>query len=622
MGAMQPKSFSFLIPLLLCALVVTTPSTVTNTASVALPVLVPEVASYTIAVTLDPQTHQLSAHQVLTYTNTTTEPIPDLVFHLYLNAFRSQESLFLRESVMGGRGSGWSPDYPGWIEVQNVQLAGGAPLQLVEIEDGTLARADLPAPVGPGESVVVELDFLAQLPRVLARTGFAGDFFIVGQWFPKLGVWQDGAWNAYPFYPYAEFYADFGRYDVTITLPADYVTAATGLPVAVETHGDGTQTVRYQADGVIDFAWAASPHFRSATRTVAGTEIVYMYMPEHEWTVERALDVTEAALTHYGRWYSAYPYPRLTVVDVPEDGEGAGGMEYPMLVTGGTMGMFGAGSLPGRLGVERSPELVIAHEVGHQWWQSTVAFNEVEEPWLDEGLTDYSTVRLLQALYSRGSALDGGRIELGYLQMRRMEYLSMPHVPMAGGAWEFGLFDYGIAAYSKPVVALMTLERTLGGETMLEILSTFYQRYRFAHPTAADLRAVAEEVSGQDLAWFFDGLAEGTEVVNYTISALDAHSVTVLRQGELAVPTEVEVTFADGSRVLEPWSGESSELTLAYPDRAEVVQAQIDPQGKLVVDLRWADNGLARQFATNSWLALVTRLLYNLQDGLLAWGGW
>ena len=147
------------------------------------------VASYTIEVTLDPEAKTLTAHEFVTYTNTTTDPIPDLVFHLYLNAFRDQNSIFMQESAGPmHRGQHWDPAHPGWIQVSGIRLADATPLTLEEIADGTLARAELPAPVAPGETVEVELDFQAQLPRVFARTGYAGDFFMVGQWFPKLCV--------------------------------------------------------------------------------------------------------------------------------------------------------------------------------------------------------------------------------------------------------------------------------------------------------------------------------------------------------------------------------------------------------------------------------------------------
>ena len=578
------------------------------------------VASYSIQVQLDPGRKTLSGHETITYLNTTTAEIPDLVFHLYLNAFKDLNSLFFQESGPSHRGYSWDPEHAGWIEVTGLRLSDGRPLTLSPLADGTLARAPLPEPVPAGGMIELKVDFRAQLPRVFARTGYAGDFFMVGQWFPKLGVWQTGGWNAYPFHANSEFFADFGTYDVEITLPADFLTGATGLPVSTLPHGDGTKTVSYHAEAVIDFGWTASPQFVEASRSVDGIEVLYLYLPEHASSAPRILDAAETALVSFGAWYGPYPYPRLTVVDVPEDGAGAGGMEYPTLVTAGVLDPTGAGLMKGQF--DRFLESVAIHEIGHQWWYAMAAFNEAEEPWLDEGFTDYSAVRLMHEAYGPNDILQGGNVKMSYFDVRRAEYLALPQTPMYGKAWEFGgMGSYGVAAYSKPVMALTTLERTLGEDTMLALMSTFFRRYQFSHPTTEDFRAVAREVSGQDLDWFFDGLVYGDGILNYSTAAVDEHSVTVTRQGELIIPTEVLVSFEDGTSRLQPWNGEDQQHTFAFPQDSAVTSAQIDPDQKIAVDLQWGDNGLSRRMDAWSWSALVTRLLYQIQNLILWMGG-
>ncbi|MFL7809290.1 MAG: M1 family aminopeptidase, partial [Anaerolineae bacterium] len=332
-----------------------------------------------------------------------------------------------------------------------------------------------------------------------------------------------------------------------------------------------------------------------------------------------ALDAAEAAITHYGQWYGPYPYPRLTVVDVPDDGQGAGGMEYPMFITAGTMSFTG---LPvGDSQADKSLEIVVTHEAGHQWWQSTVAFNEAEEPWLDEGFTEYSSVRLMGQLFGESaSALDTPLFDLGLLDERRAEYLLDPRVPMYGRAWDFSGLEYVTAAYSKPALSLLTLEGVLGSDLMLDVMSTFYRRYQFAHPTTGDFRAVAEEVADRDLSWFFDGLVYGDAVVNYTIASLDEHSVTAVREGELRIPTDVLVTFANGPSAVELWDAAQPDVTFTYPNRT-VVSAEVDPDRQVIVGLQWSDNGLARQPYVSPLLALISRLAYYLQEILLVFGG-
>jgi hypothetical protein len=188
---------------------------------------------------------------------------------------------------------------------------------------------------------------------------------------------------------------------------------------------------------VIDFAWTASPNLREATRRVQGVEVLYLHLREHEATMGRVLDAAESALLLFGDGYATDPYERLTVVHVPDDGQGAGGMEYRTLVTAGSV--FGSAGPKGF----RLLEFVVVHETGHQWWQSMVALNEAEEAWLDEGFMDYSATRALaEAHGAETSILDIGPVDLGYLILRRAEYLSEPGQAMYGPAWSFHGHDY------------------------------------------------------------------------------------------------------------------------------------------------------------------------------------
>ncbi len=232
----------------------------------------PDVASYRIEATYGVGSHVLSGRERLTYVNRSDAPMPDLVFHLYLNAFRNEETLWMREMQETGgmamRGYVFDPESPGWMRVDTIRLADGTPLALEPLDrDETLVRVRLPSPVQPGEAVTVTLDFAAQLPRVFARTGWAdgGDFVMAGQWFPKAGVWQgEAGWNAYPFHANSEFFADFGHYDVRLSLPEGWVIAATGVEAEPpKRQADGRLLHHLTAAHVIDFAWGASPHLVS-----------------------------------------------------------------------------------------------------------------------------------------------------------------------------------------------------------------------------------------------------------------------------------------------------------------------------------------------------------------------
>jgi hypothetical protein len=567
----------------------------------------PDVASYTIDAHYDPATYTLTAEETAVYVNRTENPIPDLVFHLYLNAFRSRETRWMQEAGPGHRGYRFNPDYPGSMTVEDLRLADGTPLTLEAVDpDETLVRAPLPDPVAPGEAVTVTMDFTARFPRVFARTGWAkdGDFLMAGQWFPKFGVWEQGAWNAYPFRANSEFYADFGRYDVAITLPTGWKLVATSTaPIDVRSNENGTVTYRALAEHVIDVAWAASPDFQEMRETVRDVKVHVIYDEARRVEARRALAATVGALPHYEAWYGAYGrglYPRLTVVVVPAGAGGAGGMEYPTLYTVGQMDVAGPRCI-------RMLEVETVHELGHQWFQTMVATNEAEEPWLDEGLTDYSTARAMAALYDGGVSGCFGW-SFTYRSLQRMSYLMDPDIPMEGTAWSFER-GYGIATYSKPVVALSTLQRRVGDEAMVEFLRAYVDRYAFAHPTAEDLRAVMVETLGEEeAAWFFDKAVAGGATVNARVEALSGEGAELAREGELCLPTVIEV-IDDGAVRRVDWSCSQPERTLTpAPDGVE-----IDPEHVNLLDTNLLDNDLRQTPKTGAWLGMMVRLIRTFQ---------
>ncbi len=568
----------------------------------------PDVASYAIEAEYGSAAHTIVATQTLTYTNRTDVAIPDLVLHLYMNAFRNVETLWMREAGPEHRGHGYDAGAPGWIRIDDIHLADGTLLDPVAIDvDETLVRAELPEPVAPGAALVVELAFTTQLPRVFARTGWAddGDFVMAGQWFPKAGVWEGGAWNAYPFHANSEFYADFGSYDVALTLPKGWVVGTTGAAVGKpQSQDDGTFTQRFAAEHVIDFAWAASPHFQTRSESVDGVRVEVLAYPEARSAARRVMRATVSALGIYGDWYGAYGgglYPELTVILTPDDAGGAGGMEYPTLFT---VGAISSAVAPACI---RMLEAETVHELAHQWFQSVIATNEADAPWLDEGFADYSTSRAFDTLYEGALSTCGGW-SLSYKATRRLEYVLFPDTPMTGAASDLG-DAYVIATYSKPVLALTTLERRVGDAAMLEFLDAYTRRYAFAHPTEADLRAVMAETLGHETAsWFFEELVVGQGRLDARVTDTENGALVLAREGELCVPVMVEVTAGGETRALSwPCDG----LLDGSLEGATLVR--IDPEQGVWFDLRLANNGLRRAPDGAAWLGFAVRAMRVLQ---------
>ncbi len=607
----KSKNHRFLLALLCCIGMLGMSAPLTGQATVS----PPDVATYSLTAAYDPETYTLTGQQTAVYHNRTANPILTLVFHLYLNAFRSADTLWMHESGLGMRGYGFDPNAPGWIRIDRLTLADGTVLSVKALDDDeTLVEVTLPQPVASGASVTVDIDFTAQFPKAFARTGWAdgGDFIFGGQWFPKFGVWEAGAWNAHPFHANSEFYADFGRYDVALTLPQGWIVAATGTCApTITANADGTATHTFVAEHVIDFAWTASPKFREMTRKVEGIDVRVVYYPRQRAMARRALVATVDALPLYNAWFGTYGkglYPQLTVVIVPPDAGGAGGMEYPTLFSVGAMG----GVMPACL---RMIEVEAVHELGHQWFQSVVATNEAEEPWLDEGFTDYATVRAMNALYN-GALFDCAGWNFSYLAMHRIQYTMSADTPMAGAAWDFGSMQYGIATYSKPTLALTTVERTVGETAMQRFLSTYFDRYAFAHPRAENVRTVMEETLDAEVTtWFFDQLVHGDGMLDMRVVSIDEEA-TLEREGDLCIPTTVRVTRA-GRQAPEiiVWPCDQPTLTIDGAPR----MVEIDPDGAIVLDQDLANNQLRRAPDPATGLGLAVRWLRFWQDFL--WGG-
>jgi len=582
-----------------------------------------EVTRYAIAARYDPVRFQLTGTLTVTYRNLTSAPIPDVVLHLYLNAFKNETTLWLQEAGPGHRGFSYDPEHPGWIELQQSHLADGTPLTWEALDaDATLVRAELPQKVAPGESFTLITDFTAQMPRVFARVGWAqdGKFLMAGQWFPKPGVWEAGAWNAYPFHANSEFYADFGTYDVRLTLPAGWQVVSNGEEAAPpQRNADGSVTHSLRARYVLDFVWAASPHLRTLERVYrpadspAPLTLRYAYLPASLGTLKRVIPAVEKALAVYEADFGLYSqglYPTLTVLLVPADAGGAGGMEYPGLFTVGALGQVPATCI-------HLIEVEAIHELAHQWWQSVVATNEAEEPWLDEGFTDYSSAHAMARLGL--DVFDCGDWRFSYAAMQRLSYLMDVETPMAGRAWEFDPAAYEVATYSKPVVALVSLEHLVGPEAMRHFLQTYFARYAFGHPHAEDVQAVMAETLGPALAEkFFTDLVEGTGWTDAYVRRFDQEAIELARAGEVCFPLTVELVNGRRRQSLS-WGCEQRELLItqpASPWRAVFIQ----PQNPLYLDLSYANNAARLGVDVGTGLSLAVRWIATLQQWPF-WGG-
>jgi hypothetical protein len=563
----------------------------------------PPVASYQLQVTVDEVTRRITGTAVISWRNTATVAVSELWLHQYLQAFAHPRTLFLREPWRRHRDAPLAE--PGGLELAHLTARelggrdlwpGRDPHSPGDPEDDTDIRVPLPRPVAPGERLTLTADFVATLPRLVERSGFEGDFVFAAQWFPKLArLERDGSFAHFAYHPQAEFYADFGDYDVALDLPADWIVGATGERTDDRVDGD-RRHLRFVAHGVHDFAWSAWTRFEVREERVGTVALRLLYPPGYELCAERTSAAVHAALPRLAERYGPYPYPTLTVVHPPADADAAGGMEYPTLIATG-------GPWYAPLGT-RAIEAVTVHELAHQWFYGLIASNEQALPVLDEGLASYADGRLMRELYGAGSALDLAGVTISVDALRRAHAAAHVHDDVVvQPAPAFSSFaSIGALVYSKTAVTLDTIAAAYGQERLDRALARYARQQRYRHPTFTDLRQAVEREVGPDAARALElalvdrgwidlvatapRCAPDRSATSAEAAAPDAQvcRAVVYRHGSLRFPVDLELGFDDGTRSRERWDGEAPWTAVERRGPPRLVSVHVDPDRRIALD--------------------------------------
>src|SRR5580658_5522319 len=541
------------------------------------------IVHYEIDANYDVATHTVDATEILTYHNLTGQALDHFPFHLYQNAFQPKATFVREAKIAGNRDTSydkWEAKEYGSEEIKSLEVVGQGDLtgqlQYIAPDDGnnddkTVVDLHVPKPIAPGAYVQFKIAFQTKFPETQARSGWKRDFVLGGQWFPKVGVWWNGAWNCHQYHAMTEFFADFGVFDVKLTVPRYEVVGASGVQVDEKNNPDNTSTYTYHGDDIHDFAWTASPRYKvreSVYQSQMGPiKLRFLMQPAHWSQAERHEKITTETLDHFEKWYGPYPYKTLTVVD-PEPDSAAGGMEYPTFITGDSSwfmpdGLYG-------------PELVVEHEFGHQYWYGMVATNEFEDAWMDEGINQYSQLKVMSSIFGAStSTLDLWGITVGQIDEDRLFTIEVLDLdPIARSGWQYADFDsYSGITYGKTALVLRSLEGVIGEDTMRQAMHTYFMRNRFTHPTKEDFLKTIEEVSGKDLRWYFNQTIYGSQVMDYKVMEIDSFPVSwyeekksahkddkntvyrsyvwLQRKEDFVMPVEVEIKFDNGEKVRE-----------------------------------------------------------------------
>ena len=632
--------------------------------------LSPRIANYDMDIELDVDQKKIYGQQKLMWTNISSDTITELQYHLYLNAFKNNQSTFLKERGLGFLSKALEEDCEwAWIDIQKLEDENGNDLssQMHYIQpdddndkDETVLRVPLIDPVYPGQSIEVKMEWTTRIPKTQPRTGYNKDYFFMAQWFPKVGVYEPagmrgapaGRWNCHQYHSQGEYYSDFGVYNLNINVPENFIVGASGDLINTKKIGNRI-TWTFQAKDVIDYTWTASPHFVVKEKDWKGVKLKLLYYPVHENFVERYFTAIIYSLEYLEKHFEKYPYNTLTIVDPPYHGIFSTGMEYPTLITTGSVAFFPEGV--------RTTETLAVHEFVHQYFMQIVATNEQEEPWLDEGFTTYYEGRILDHYYGEfHSTVDFWGINFGNTEYNRGEFFAMDNPQIADNdrfSWEFENGGYGRISYNKTGVWLRTLEGMLGIETMDEIMKTYYLRWKFKHPCGQDFIDVVNEVVvknhgnefGENMDWFFEQVLYGTALCDYSVASIEnkkiadvvgiyedtdncvmadqsddedakiKSKIVIQRLGDMKLPIEIKVDFEDGSSIMEKWDGQERSKSFEYLGDLKVTCVEIDPTRKIYLDKNFLNNSKvvnAKKVGIKKYLTKYVLWLQNIMQSL------
>jgi hypothetical protein len=525
--------------------------------------------NHTIAVKLDDVTHALRGTESVEYINHSPDTLSFLYFHLWPNAYKDNSTAYAKQELASGRTKFHfaSNEERGFIDSLHFTASGKALRQEVYNGNIDICRISLNELLQPGDTIVISTPFFVKLPGDFSRMGHVGQSYQITQWFPKPAVYDKNGWNPIPYLDQGEFYSEFGTYDVSITVPRNYVVAATGnlldagerawLDQKAEQFADSAdlpkdnyfprsdtvfKTLHFRAENVHDFAWFADKRYcvRKDSVILASGHIVHtwtMCFPSDAGFWEKSTEYVNDALRYYSAWYGEYPFDNCTAVRGAISAGGA--MEYP------TITVVGSPHTTTML------EDWIIHEVGHNWFYGMLGFNERQYPFLDEGINSFSEFRYLATKYPDkkltallfqnemlGRLVNINRFPLG--KYYELMYLLPARVnidqPMNLPSEEYTGMNYGCIVYHKSALAFSYLLAYLGEETFNTIMQSFFAHWKFKHPDPADLRKAFKDGTDKDLTWFFDRLVPSSGKIDYAVKRINADSILVKNRGNIASP--------------------------------------------------------------------------------------
>lgn len=550
--------------------------------------------NYKIDVTLDDEKHELIAVESFEYINNSPDELTFIWMHIWPNAYKDNSSAMAKQLLEMKQTNFYFADDEdrGYIDGLAFKVNNKEVVWEKHPEHIDVGKIILNEPLKPGGKIQVTTPFHVKIPKgVYSRLGHIDQQYQITQWYPKPAVYDRNGWHEMPYLSMGEFYSEYGSFDVSITLPKNYVVGATGdlqnqneakwlNALAEKTaliprdqfdteddqfpkSAEETKTLRFIQKNVHDFAWFADKRYHVLKGQVelpnSGRKVTTwaMFTNGEADLWRNAIEYLNDATYYYSLWNGDYPYNHVTAVDGALSA--GGGMEYPNITVIGHSGSWTA------------LETTIMHEVGHNWFYGILGSNERDHPWMDEGINSFNENRYMETKYPGLNYLSGQVGGNKLMELFDLEDFSHKRLyyegylinarrnmdqPIEHHSTDYTMINYGAIVYGKTALVLDYLLAYLGEETFDKCMQTYYNRWKFKHPQPEDLQAIFKEVTGKDLTWFWEGMIHSTQRVDYKIvsdkkgscpTSFTGHcqKLTIKNTGDLAAPFSISVINAD-----------------------------------------------------------------------------
>lgn len=568
--------------------------------------------NFKIAVSLNDAEHELSAFETIEYTNNSPDKLEFIYFHIWPNAYDNNNTALAKQKHQVS----WSKlfdveEQRGYIDSLDFKVNGQKIKWEYDPEYIDICKLILNKPLEEGEKITITTPFHVKLPKgVTSRLGHIDESYQITQWYPKPAVYDKYGWHQMPYLNQGEFYSEFGSYDVSITLPKNYIVGATGdlqneeeidwlntlakktaeieefdyEDIEFPPSSTEFKTLRYIQKNVHDFAWFADKRFNVLSGEVilphsGRTVKTWAMFPNRGGELwKKSIEYINDALYYYSKWNGDYPYNQATAVLSALTA--GGGMEYPNI------------TVIGNSATDMALEAVIMHEVGHNWFYGILGFNEREFAWMDEGINSFNEQRYMHAKYGKDLGLSdflgvptkvlifGDLNDVRYKDMHELGYNftarlnTDQHASL--NAADYTESNYGMITYFKSARIMDYLMQYLGEEQFDKIMQDFFTKWKYKHPYPEDIRKCFEEHTGKDLSWVFNDLIKTTKKIDYKIQAIRDDKVLVKNIGNINSPLSLS-GIKNSEPVFTIWyEGFEGKQWLSLPQTTDIDMIQID----------------------------------------------